>query len=109
MASPYAALSGNRLANASDSDLYQFALNYAKAHAMGTPQGVVGTGAAPGALPAFGRPVRLEVGRQSGEDAFGRRKALAASLARRTTESSRRRALERILAGYGSALAPAAV
>lgn len=102
MRSKYAALSGRNLAGASDTDLYNFALNYAQAHGMGLPTGVVGAGAASGPS-VFAPPARLELGRQSlANDALARRKLLAASLARRTTESSRRRALNRILAGYGA-------
>lgn len=105
MAAQYAALSGRRLARANDRDLYNFAIAYAQAHAMGTPTGVAGTAAgpagAPGLLPTFPHSARLELGRQGPADAIMRRRALAASLARRTTESSRQRALNRILAGYG--------
>jgi hypothetical protein len=106
MASRYAALSGRGLAAASDPELYQFALNYAQAHAMGTPQGVAGAGTTLG-LPAFAHPVRLELGRgqAAAATALERRKTLALSLARRTTESSRKRALQRILSGYGVGLA----
>lgn len=137
MASPYAALSGSRLARASDSQLYDFALSYARAHGL-TPTGVAGAGTAaaphryvnaagqdvalaqvidpatghtriptgvtelPGTAPAFATPARLELGRQSNpNDALARRRILAASLARRTTEASRQRALARIGAGYG--------
>lgn len=101
----YAALHAKALARASDRDLYDFAIRYAQGHAMGTPTGIAGTPAgglaAPGLLPRFPNSARLELGRQSAPAALDRRKALAASLARRTTESSRRRALNRILAGYG--------
>lgn len=96
-----AALSGRGLAHATDRDLYNFALAYAQGHQMGTPTGVVGAGTAIGA-PRFATSARLELARQSGPDAFTRRRVLAASLARRTTEASRRRALNRILAGYGA-------
>lgn len=99
-ASKYAVLSGRRLARASDSDLYNFAINYAQAHALGQPTGVIGAGAAVGPS-AFAPSARLELGRQSTAGALVRRKALAQSLARRTTEASRQRALNRILAGYG--------
>lgn len=102
MASRYAALQGSNLASASDTDLYQFALNYAQAHGL-TPGGVAGAGTAIGA-PAFNPATRLELGRGQAfaNSALARRKTLAASLARRTTESSRKRALSRILAGYGA-------
>jgi hypothetical protein len=104
MASIYSPLRGPRLARSSDTDLYNFALQYAQAHAFGTPTGVVGAGAAPGAAPGFASPARLELGKQSGLDALARRKKLALSLARRTTESSRKRVLNRILAGYGDTI-----
>jgi hypothetical protein len=105
MASKYAVLSGKRLARASDADVYNFAVQYAQAHAMGTPAGVVGAGAAaaPGVPTRFAPSARLELGRgQANQNtALARRKALAASLARRTTEASRQRVLNRIMAGYG--------
>lgn len=95
-----AALSGQQIARASDQDLYTFALRYAQAHAL-NPTGVAGAGGGPGAAPSFNPAVRLELGRQSSAHALARRKALAASLANRTTEGSRRRALARLTAGYG--------
>lgn len=98
-ASRFAALQPRQVARASDRNLYDFAIRYAQAHGL-TPQGVVGAGAATGAT-AFNPAARLEVGRQSSDDALARRKALALSLARRTTEESRRRALARLGAGYG--------
>jgi hypothetical protein len=108
VAGRYGALQGNALASATDPQLYQFALNYAQAHAMGTPQGV-GPGVA-GGLPSFGAPVRLELGggQTNARTALERRKILALSLAHRTTESSRRRAEQRLLSGYGLGLGPVA-
>lgn len=104
MASKYSVLSGRNLARASDLDVYNFALRYAQAHAMGTPTGVVGAGAAAGPT-TFARPARLELGLQSSAaTASPRRKRLIESLGHRTTEASRKRVAERILAGYGITL-----
>jgi hypothetical protein len=94
-----APIRGRALRDASDADLYNFALDYARGHQIGLT-GVQGAGAAIGA-PAFAPAARLELGRQSDIDATARRRKLIASLARRRTESSRRRALARVTAGWG--------
>jgi hypothetical protein len=70
----------------SDSSLYSGLMKYVKRHGLETQAGRGGAG-------------KLEKGSQLTDPR--RRRQLAKGLARRTTESSRQRLVNRILAGYG--------
>ena len=98
---PYAAIGGRQLGRLNDQQLAEYAQRYAQEHQFGPIQAVGKAAFTPGGgvldagAGGAGQDVRLSL---------QRRRILAQSLANRTTESSRRRAAQRLMAGWGYGL-----